>query len=175
MKNKILFLDMDGVVNSDVEIIKYMNDLIDNKCYTRNEAVEQYKIDFCNMTELIFPVHAKLITKICEETNCNIVWTTTWRLIDEYEDINAAKEMLSRRGIPGERLIDYTPNFICRNRSSEIKEWLNINGKEVTRFAILDDDDYAKYNTKNGRFFQTSLMNGLTEDIAQDVIKWLND
>ena len=35
MKNKILFLDMDGVVNSNVEIVKYLNDLTENKCYTQ--------------------------------------------------------------------------------------------------------------------------------------------
>lgn len=176
MRDKILFLDMDGVVNSNNEIVKYLDDLIENKCYTKEEARKQFNKEFCYYTELIFPIFAKRITDICEKTDCDIVWSTTWRTIREYRcNIEYAQKMLTRRGIPGERLISYTPNLYYNPRCDETKSWLKRNGKHVKRFAILDDRIDAKYNTKRGRFFQTTMKEGLTENITQEVIKWLND
>lgn len=67
MRDKILFLDMDGVVNSNNEIVKYLDDLIENKCYTKEEARKQFNKEFCYYTELIFPIFAKRITDICEK------------------------------------------------------------------------------------------------------------
>ena len=175
MKDKILFLDMDGVVNSNNEIVNYLDDLTENQCYTREEARHQFNIEFCHYTELIFPIFAKRITNICEKTNCDIVWSTTWRTIRSYRNnLEYAQKMLTRRGIPGERLIAYTPILSYNPRRDEIKLWLKNNGKYIKKFAILDDTLEAKYNTKRGKFFQTTIADGLTENIANDVIKWLN-
>lgn len=175
MRDKIIFLDMDGVANSTVEIVKYLDNLVENECYTKEEARKKYNIDFCYMTELIFPIHAERITRICNECDCDIVWSTTWRIIKEYKNnIDNARSMLTRRGIPGDRLIDYTPNFYYGPRFKEIRDWLKRKGKNVKKFAILDDNTYASYNTKRGKYFKTDFKYGLTEEITQDVIKWLN-
>lgn len=175
MRDKILFLDMDGVVNSNNEIINYLDDLTENQGYTKEEARRQFNIEFCHYTELIFPTHAKLVTKICNETNCDIVWSTTWRTIREYRsNIEYAQKMLTRRGIPGERLISYTPIIPFCFRHIEISLWLKKHGRKIKKFAILDDGSDARYNTKRGRFFQTTIENGLTEEIANQVISWLN-
>ena len=42
MRDKILFLDMDGVVNSNSEIKKYLNDLVENQGYSEKEASKKY-------------------------------------------------------------------------------------------------------------------------------------
>lgn len=175
MKDKILFLDMDGVVNSNNEIVNYLDDLTENQCYTREEARHQFNIEFCHYTELIFPIFAKRITDICETCDCDIVWSTTWRTIREYRNnIEYAQKMLAKRGIPGNRLIAYTPILPYNQRKDEIKLWLKTYGKTIKRFAILDDRIDACYNTKRGRFFQTNINDGLTESIKQNVIRWLN-
>lgn len=175
MRDKIIFLDMDGVVNSTVEIVKYLDNLVENECYTKEEARKKYNIDFCYMTELIFPIHAERITRICNECDCDIVWSTNWRIIKEYKNnIDNARSMLTRRGIPGERLIGYTPYLPYSFRHIEISTWLKTYGKKIKRFAILDDRQDASYNTKRGKYFKTDFKYGLTEEITQDVIKWLN-
>ena len=174
MRDKILFLDMDGVVNSNNELEKYFSNLQQNG-YTKENAFKQFRKDFCYSTELIFPVFAKRITTICEKCDCDIVWSTTWRTIREYRNnIEYARKMLIKRGIPGERLIGYTPHLPYSFRHIEISTWLKTYGKKIKRFAILDDRQDAAYNTKRGRFFQTTIKDGLTEEITNQVITWLN-
>lgn len=174
MRDKILFLDMDGVVNSNNELEKYFSNLQQNG-YTKENAFKQFRKDFCYSTELIFPVFAKRITTICEKCDCDIVWSTTWRTIREYRNnIEYARKMLIKRGIPGERLIGYTPYLPYSFRHIEISTWLKTYGKKIKRFAILDDRQDAAYNTKRGRFFQTTIKDGLTEEITNQVITWLN-
>ena len=174
MRNKILFLDMDGVVNSNQEIRKYIANL-ENLKYTEEEIKKQYKKDFCYCTELIFPIFAERIKRICEQCNCDIVWSTSWKTLREYRNnLEYAQKMLTRRGIPGERLIGYTPNLYYSFRHIEISTWLKKYGKKIKKFAILDDRQDASYNTKRGRFFKTSMETGLTEEITQQVINWLN-
>lgn len=174
MRDKILFLDMDGVVNSNNELEKYFSNLQQNG-YTKEKAVKQFQKDFCHSTELIFPVFAKRITTICEKCDCDIVWSTTWRTIREYRNnIEYARKMLIKRGIPGKRLIGYTPYLPYSFRHIEISTWLKTYGKKIKRFAILDDRQDATYNTKRGRFFQTTIKDGLTEEITNQVITWLN-
>lgn len=173
MRDKILFLDMDGVVNSNNELEKYFFNLQKNG-YTKENAFKQFQKDFCYSAELIFPVFAKRITTICEKCDCDIVWSTTWRTIREYKrNLEFAQKMLTRRGIPGNRLISYTP-ITLYSRYMEIKLWLKKYGKHIKKFAILDDNIDAKYNTKRGRFFQTTIKDGLTEEITNQVITWLN-
>ena len=100
MRDKILFLDMDGVVNSNNELEKYFSNLQKNG-YTKENAFKQFQKDFCYSRELIFPVFAKRITTICEKCDCDIVWSTTWRTIREYRNnIEYARKMLIKRGIP---------------------------------------------------------------------------
>ena len=174
MRDKILFLDMDGVVNSNNELEKYFSNLQKNG-YTKENAFKQFQKDFCYSRELIFPIFAKRITTICEKCDCDIVWSTTWRTIREYRNnIEYARKMLIKRGIPGERLIGYTPYLPYSFRHKEICLWLKTYGKKIKRFAILDDRQDATYNTKRGRFFQTTIKDGLTEEITNQVITWLN-
>lgn len=175
MRDRILFLDMDGVVNSNSAIVEYLNDLVDNKGMSKEDARQTYFKEFRHMTELIFPHLAHNVKRIVEEADADIVWSTTWRTILEYRNnIAGAKEMLSRRGIPGDRLIGYTPIMQYNLRRDEIREWIRKNPtKNVRRFAIVDDSSDAAYNTKRCKFFQTSVVHGLTNDIADQIIRWL--
>jgi hypothetical protein len=191
-KLKIIALDMDGVVNST----KHIGDWLYNK---REEFKKQYpefdplgdeifqltrkeyQKEFNHMIELVFPDLAERIKRICDETDCYIVWSSTWRKLKEYEDIENAKEMFNRRGLPGDRLIGYTPQQGMAwggcYRGSEIKLWINDNiYGEITKCAVIDDRYDAGYNLpKCAKFFQINDQTGITEEDTEDIIKYLNE
>jgi hypothetical protein len=191
-KLKIIALDMDGVVNSSQHI--------NNWIITKREEIKkqypefdplgdeifqltrkEYQKEFNHMIELIFPDLAERITRICNETDCYIVWSSTWRKLDEYENIETAKEMFNLRGLPGDRLIGYTPslhNFYGSNlRGDEIRVWLesNIYGK-IKKCAVIDDLIYAGFNLpENAKFFQTNYEDGITDKLVNKICRYLND
>lgn len=147
---KILFLDIDGVCNSR----RYLYELrAKNK-----KATLWYAID---------PKAVKLVRKIIEQTKCAVVLSSTWRLYpdgraqvkrDVCNYIDCTKDMQagSKRGI--------VP------RGEEVQEWLDRH-PEVKQYAILDDDsDFLP----NQWLFKTTFAEGLTEEIADNVISHLN-
>ena len=171
---KILFLDMDGVLNSNFLIRRYIHNC-EMHGMTDDEIRNKYFKEFDHCTELIFPELAKNLNKICDETNCYIVWSSSWRRLSKYKNIENAQQMFNKRNLPGFRLISYTPQRMSAiSRACNIKDWIETYGKKVKKFAILDDRTDAKYNTKRCHYFQTSVEDGLTEKIANNVINWLN-
>jgi hypothetical protein len=189
---KIIMLDMDGVVNSSTHVNNWISnkreeykkqypeyDILGNEIFQLTRKA--YQKEFNHMMELIFPDLAERITRICNETNCYIVWSSTWRKLNEYKDIEVAKEMFNRRGLPGDRLIGYTPqqgmSWNGRCRGNEIRLWIqdNIYGK-VTKCAVIDDRDDAGYNLPEcAKFFQTNDQVGITEDNVEDIITYLKE
>lgn len=185
--NKVIFLDMDGVVNSDELIEKWFDD----KCKElslkyqgyelRKKVREEFGVEFAHSTELIFPEFAQRITKICNETDCYIVWSSTWRKLDKYADIEAAKEMFNRNGLPGDRLIGYTPEIdqswagYCRG--NEIALWIKNNtfGK-IKKAAVIDDRIDAGYNLPDcAKYFNINEYIGIQDDDVKNIIDYLND
>ena len=189
---KVIMLDMDGVVNSTTHCNNWIinkreeykkqypeYDVLGNEIFQLTR--DAYQKEFNHMIELIFPDLAERITRICNETNCYIVWSSTWRKLNEYQDIEAAKEMFNRRGLPGDKLIGYTPqqgmswNGHCRG--NEIRLWIkdNIYGK-VIKCAVIDDRDDAGYNLpKCAKFFQINDQVGITEYDVEDIINYLKE
>ena len=69
-------------------------------------------------------------------------------------------------------IFDITGKCCSGIRGVEIYNWLN-NHKEVTKYAILDDEgDMLLWQKDN--FFQTSWDTGITEEIAEKVTKHLS-
>ena len=176
---KLIALDMDGVVNSNKLIQKWINE--HTKKYGREEAIKIYKKEFCNCEELVFPELAEKITKIVNETDCYILWSSTWRKLERYKDIEFAKDMFNRRGLPGDKLIAYTPqigmawNGICRG--AEIASWIRGNIEfNVVKCAVIDDRKDAGYSLpKNAMFFQTDLFYGITDEQVEKIIEYLKN
>ena len=114
----------------------------------------------------IDPYCAFLVGKIQIDTGCEIVLSSSWRHSDD--GIMAVQKKVVK-------LLDCTPTERAgmESRGSEIKAWLEAH-PEVTRYAILDDNrDMLDEQMPN--FFQTYFFCcGLTEDIANKVIKHLN-
>lgn len=147
---KVLFLDIDGVCNSEVTF--------------RKDPHQHFPID---------PYMAFLVGKIQLDTDCKIVLSSSWRHHEE------SVEHIKNRVVSIYDLTGYEPTDPNRpsgvencQRGREIKAWLDKH-PEVVEYAILDDDsDMLPEQLPN--FFKTTWLNGLTEEIAKKVIEHLN-
>jgi hypothetical protein len=160
---KILFLDIDGVLNSD----RYVGEW---------NPVTDSSID-----ETRLP----LLRRILEETGAVVVLSTSWRVHwhpdPDRRDPAWRKvgDSLDRYGI---EIYDRTPNYakdggVTRgdSRDSEIRGWLADHEGEVESFVILDDYGFG-WGDLSDRLVKTSpkIGRGLTEDHVTDAIKLLN-
>lgn len=135
---KVIFLDIDGVVNSK-ETLSHSHKGVMG----------------------IDPYLSLLVHRIIEATDAKLVLSSSWKhgLLDEVKKV-----------FP---IIDTTPNNkFSRIRGFEIDMWLE-DHPEVTKYAILDDDD-DMLPEQMPNFFHTSFETGLTEEIANAVVKHLN-
>ena len=176
---KLLFLDMDCAgANSWTDLENYWK-IQKQKGLSDEEITLAYDKEFKDGLEAIFPEKARLVSKIVEDTHAKLVWSTSWRLCSPYkENIQCAREMLNRRGMPGEALMGYTPDLGWNAfRSDEIIRYLQENFPEAgsCRCAVLDDMEEAGYNLPdNCRFFRTGERKGLTASMADEIIAYLN-
>ncbi len=105
------------------------------------------------------PLLARL-QRVLQTTGAQVVLSSTWR----YDP--AGLFSAYRWGIP---FRDVTPDLPNRPRNEEIRLWLARHG-EVTRFAVLDDEDDELDSLP---LFQPSAATGLTEKIADGLIAFL--
>jgi len=137
---KVLFLDIDGVVNNE---------------YTRRKFGDLITLD---------PARVALVQRIVQNTGCEIVLSSSWRLFQLGRDEVESKVC---------KFADITPFLRARTpRGYEIKAWL-ARHPEVEHYAILDDAD-SILPEHRANFFQTTWETGLTEDIALAVERHLN-
>lgn len=138
---KILFLDIDGVLNSE----------------RSSFAFNGYPHDFSAHDMALFDhVAVALVRKLCAVTGCVIVLSSTWRL--NFTAAQAAEAL----DLP---IIDRTPDLGSYDtRSSEVSAWL-AEHPEVTSYAIVDDVPVFDDPPANqSRFVQTDPAIGMTLD-----------
>lgn len=150
---KIIFLDIDGVLNTDRQI--RMNDL---------EQIKDIKFD---------PRSMKNLKKIINKSKAKIVITSTWR-IHRQENGYLWKELIRNfqiYNLDTNSLFDITPVIDTRmkpeSREREISEWLNKN-KNIEQFVILDDQ--WNMGKLNHHFIRCLPFNGITNEIAEEAI-----
>lgn len=151
---KVLFLDIDGVLNSQAWMLS--GNWHDSK-----------------LSQLDPGTVARLNT-ILDATDCNVVLSSTWRL---NVPLTKLTHLLESRGLSGahrERFIGSTiQSHLARcdggGRGTEIDAWLKRCPAES--FAILDDDsDMAPHQAQ---FVQTSWAVGLQDTDVERVIRLL--
>lgn len=141
MHSKILFLDVDGVLN----------------CINRWKGPHGKDLDTVCLDNL---------KSIVANTDCQIVLSSTWRiLIETYTDLVDTFKLHNLS------IMDKTPQYVGKWRADDINEWLANNPTD--KFAILDDDRDAGFGLEE-HFFKTSAKEGLTKEIADKVIQHLN-
>ena len=139
---KIIFLDVDGVLNSDEYFDKSKN--WDIQGIERDIDVEKIK----------------LLKKAIDATGAEVVLSSSWRYTRNAQYL---KELLSKYGI----YVDSTP-YIQNERGLEIRKWLSEH-QDVEDFVILDDEIFESYDEElmkklvkisngNGRSFGEGLL-----------------
>lgn len=139
-KSKLIFLDIDGVVNTL---------MIDTKPfdYPNRQSIERdggFYYDLCHGSDdRVSNYQAVMwLNKLCKETKAKIVISSTWRYSYSCEEI---KNCLVNSGLlPEIEIIGQTPDLRYRNeffRGDEIKMYLKEWYPEGwPAFVILDDD-----------------------------------
>jgi|688.fasta_scaffold148713_5 hypothetical protein len=156
--DKIVFLDIDGVLNTDLTKERtptyYINTGwgMQKRRYT---GIEPYKVD--------------ILIRILRETGAKLVLSSTWRHHEEMQDYmwkQLGKEVK-------ERYIGDTPvEPGCAYRGKEIYDYLQLN--PYKNFVILDDDLSVK-DYFHKEFIETNpYKTGLTDELADKAIKLLN-
>lgn len=130
---KVLFLDIDGVLNSTRTCVAFGGYPME---LTHIGAFDQVAI--------------RLIQRLCDSGGVQVVLSSAWRLIHPHDEVGKAL------GLP---IIDRTPS-LTGPRGLEINAWLS-NHPEVKQYAIVDDDS-DMLPDQIARFVQTAGHEGLT-------------
>ena len=83
------------------------------------------------------------------------------------------REMWIARDLPG-KVIDITPSLVGENKGVEIASWLSEQGKQDTRYVIIDDE-YVILDSQLPHFILTNPYEGITEEQANRAISMLNE
>ena len=157
---KVIFLDVDGVLNSEV-------------------SREQERNNFDNwMEHEVSEMHVNNLKKIVDATGAQIVLSSSWRFDHPKATgrdfiADPLMKILDRKlKAVGLDIIDVTPDLRGKIRGAEIQDWLDRHS-EVERFVILDDD-VDMMEEQKPFFVNTTFKNGLTEEMANKAIEILN-
>ena len=145
MGNKIIFLDVDGVLNS---------------------AQDGFS------TDLETDKHLKLLEQLVKETNADIVLSSSWR-ISFGRSFSLSNTLISRLKEHGLSILDVTSEREDGDRGLEIKEWLNEH--PTKNILILDDEGFDIINIFPNNFVKTNNEIGLQEEDVKKGIKILNN
>lgn len=124
---KVLFLDIDGVLNS-VDFLA---------ASTNGEGVAIVNGEW-NADSHLDSRRINLLNSITAGTGCEVVLSSSWRVLFGLERTNAA---LRRKGA-NFTATDSTPRLVGHERHVEIRRWLDSQTGEI-QFAIIDDDEDA--------------------------------
>lgn len=159
---KIIFLDIDGVLNSRKYFVEtHKGNLVCHKVYdyTKEEdlsKLQMLKIDFYKL---------QLLKEIIRETDAKIVITSAWRNLKEWPFI---EEILIQKGLP---IIGVTSSF--DSRGNEIRDYLR-NHDEIDNFIIIDDDIFWDFFELENSLVKTNYDYGLTCEQVYEAIDMLN-
>jgi hypothetical protein len=147
---KIIFLDIDGVLNS----ISYFK-----KLHGFNVCPDD-KLD---------PIAINNLNKIIDYTGVKIVLSSTWR-IGYMHDLPGLQKLFKDNNIHGD-VLGITPiNSLARG--AQIEEWLDTCNQTVESFIIIDDDN--DMGRLSNRLIKTTISYGLLDEhikLAIDMLK----
>lgn len=118
---KVLFLDLDGVLNF----------------WTRADSLTEGIADMWT-GRCLAPSCVEIFNQLVQDTGASVVISSTWKDRPEYRgDLEALKQTLQEGGVNVTNIIGVTPNI--GPRVTEICVWLR-HHPEVSGFAVLDDN-----------------------------------
>jgi hypothetical protein len=148
MHNNLIFLDIDGVLNSTTSFIGYkeMNLRPQLKQMYRDfhdvdETIEN-KEDFRFAIDLsmIDPVPLGLLRILVNKTNAHIIISSVWRM--HKGGIKYFNKLFNHFGWDNAPIIGATPSSNHGRRGLEIEQWMKKNNFNpmIDRYVIIDDD-----------------------------------
>lgn len=149
---KFIFLDLDGVMNSEIYFVNSRKGL-----------------DLEESGNQIDPRAIDILNQIYDKTNCKVVISSAWRQTCFHGKI------LQERGFNGD-VVGVTHHISSVCRGVEIKKWIDDNIEsphEYSKYVILDDDTDMLLS-QQFNFFRTDGYCGLTHNIGHEVIAFLN-
>lgn len=171
---KIIFLDIDGVINNtdwihEQHTLKKLNK-------AKKEQKELSKEEFYG--EMLNPEMIVNLNRIILLTGAKVVISSTWRNGLEVEQL---QRMFDKKGFKGE-IIGKTPNLRDQDsvRGNEIASWIRTNvgilgvkyDGYFNEYVILDDDSDMLYSQRNN-FICIDGGPGLTETMAYRAMRIL--
>ena len=168
---KIIFLDFDGVLNTE-----HYQGLLQ---YQGKPWQDEYGAFFD-------PNAVKQMKRIIDATGADIVVESSWK----YLGLDAMKVLWEIRSLPG-KIIDITPSSVSDEhllnidlenidtsilhcKGMEISSWLSDHEKQDIRYVIIDDE-YVILGSQLPHFILTNPYEGITEEQANKAISILNE
>ena len=149
---KVLFLDVDGVLNS----ARYLRE--NPGAFDRKDESKHFD-----------PAACARLDRVLFSTGAKVVVSSTWRLTNTTSQI---ERFLISRGAASARIIGATPpSWAGSRRGDEIQEYLD-GHPGVTRFAIVDDDSDMLHLIP--RLVKTTWEEGLLDDHVEKLIRMLS-
>src|SRR5258708_12559363 len=116
---KVIFLDFDGVLNSEASF-RYEN---------RRKAQ--------NVSGTLSPIACSNLQYILEQdSSVKLVISSTWRKIHTMVEL---QNILGAYGVNGARVVGKTPMTLSGNRANEINMWLYANPTPTTALIFNDN------------------------------------
>ena len=147
--DKIIFLDIDGVLN---------------RLGTMEEGRTTTRWNGCIGME---PELVERFNTLVEDTGVSVVLSSTWRLDEDW------LQSMKANGLNTDKFIGRTPRMPRKSggvemmeRGYEINAWINANDMAHAKIAIIDDDNDMLPSQK---LFRTNYRFGLTQEIADSI------
>lgn len=155
--SKVIFLDVDGVLNSK-RFAEYC---------TNNEGLKNWWSYGLLEQELLFNLYHIVKTF----PDCHIVLCSSWRISSHHKELLDRQLALYGMGVYGTTTAN--PKM---GRGQQIMEWV-YNHEDVDNFVVLDDDndirDYPPETEVSKHLVWVSFLTGLTAENADEAIRIL--
>lgn len=167
---KVIFLDFDGVLNSQGSFL-YEHNRRERDAERSKQPGEKgisgpVNETLCNVCTANFQHVLEQYPEV------KIVLSTTWRTMF---DLDWLKAKLASYGIDSDRVIDKTPDLMFKGRGHEIQQWLDAH-PEVTHYVAIDDnDDAISFIHGEDRFVHTTWEGGMDFNHARQLIHKLSN
>lgn len=159
---KILFVDFDGVLNSQGSF------LLEKRRRDKNPNIE---ISIQNTLCKVCTSNFQFILDQDPNKTIKIVISSSWRI---FNDLKWLKKKLKSYGIDSSRVIGVTPHSgMYYDRGAEIAAWL-YNRADIEKYVIIDDvDDNISNKHGEERFVKTTWISGMHIGHAFEVLNKL--
>ena len=166
--NKYIFLDIDGVMNNEFDILEKMND--DEKQYTRDD------IHFCERAW-------DLLGELCRKTNAQVVLSSSWRhgfykdasgeIRVHNEDNKTAIRLLAYFKAKKIPLVGLTSLGFDGSRGRQILDYVTENFNGLTdEWIVIDDEVFDMEDIlPMEHVFKTEFKTGLTQEICNRILE----